>query len=287
MGSLEPVRFDREQGRWAPAEAGRDLDAATLTCLSYNVWFSGIAFEERAEALLRILRSSRADVIGLQEVTPAFLDMLLAQRWVQERYALSDSTGALVSPYGTLLLSRVQPLRCQLYQLPTTMARTLLVAELPLNGTITAVATVHLESTRPLAQVRARQLATIFPLLERYDHAVLMGDFNFCASWPEENGRLDPRYQDLWTAVRGDEPGFTEDTAVNTMRLLHTGKEKQVRYDRMLWRSPNSGWGPARVELLGDEPADPEEPEIFPSDHFGLLGILGWNGEEGDDDAED
>jgi tyrosyl-DNA phosphodiesterase 2 len=54
------------------------------------------------------------------------------------------------------------------------------------------------------------------------------------------------------------------------MRLLHTGKPKQVRFDRML-RSRQPGWQAEAIELIGTEPISSSTPEIFPSDHFGLV----------------
>jgi tyrosyl-DNA phosphodiesterase 2 len=100
-----------------------------------------------------------------------------------------------------------------------------------------------------------------------------MGDFNFCASWSEENDRIDPAYQDVWNLLRGDEPGYTENTSINRMRYLVKGKHKHVRFDRILLKSsaPDSGWVASSIELLGTEPVSPEHQDVFPSDHFGLL----------------
>jgi tyrosyl-DNA phosphodiesterase 2 len=43
----------------------------------------------------------------------------------------------------------------------------------------------------------------------------------------------------------------------------------QVRFDRVLLKP--SEWTPTSIELLGTEPISPEHPDVFPSDHFGLL----------------
>ena len=71
--------------------------------------------------------------------------------------------------------------------------------------------------------------------------------------------------------------GYTEDTEINRMRLLHKNKEKQVRFDRILLRSGSPGWRPESVRLIGTRPIDPDLPEVFPSDHFGLAGSLVWS----------
>ena len=106
---------------------------------------------------------------------------------------------------------------------------------------------------------------------------MLMGDFNFCARRStEENAHIDPDYRDMWTALRGDDPGYTEDTDINLMRLEKTQKHKQVRFDRMLVRSSTPGWRPASIELLGTKSISSKLPNVFPSDHFGLRGTLKW-----------
>ena len=53
----------------------------------------------------------------------------------------------------------------------------------------------------------------------------------------------------------------------NGMRLAATGKEKRVRFDRVLWRDEQRTWQATEIELVGTEPI---APELFISDHFGL-----------------
>ena len=124
--------------------------------------------------------------------------------------------------------------------------------------------------------MRGAQLAQIFPILDEATHALLMGDFNFCASWPEENARLPTSYTDLWPALNPHDPGYTEDTAINRMRLARAGKAKQVRFDRVLLRSQPPGWTPTAICLLGTTALGDAEPAVFPSDHFGLAAALQW-----------
>jgi endonuclease/exonuclease/phosphatase family metal-dependent hydrolase len=258
----------------------------SLTLVTYNVWFGEYFRAERRRALVAILRECDADIIALQEVTPSLLRVLQAQAWLRERYRFADVS---VDPYGVLMLTRVPVRRFAVHALPTRMGRSLLVAELDRDDGL-AVATVHLESLH-YADTRQRQLARIFPVLAAYPHAVLMGDFNLCSSWPE-NRHLDPRYTDIWPHLRPHEPGWTEDTDLNTMRLLVNNKRTQVRFDRIILRSTGDRWRPRAIDRLGTEPIEvaPDRAygdrargdrapghrtvAVFPSDHFGLCATI-------------
>jgi tyrosyl-DNA phosphodiesterase 2 len=60
------------------------------------------------------------------------------------------------------------------------------------------------------------------------------------------------------------------------MRLLIIRKRKQVRFDRVLLRSQHPGWRAETIRLIGAEPISSTMPNVFPSDHFGLLGTFVW-----------
>jgi tyrosyl-DNA phosphodiesterase 2 len=275
---FHPGKFDPQTGSWcAYPENGTVANLAELTLVTFNVWFDDYYALERCEALLELVRQCDADIICLQEVKTRYLNFILQQPWVQQDYWVSDFTGRTIQPYGVLLLSRLPITQLRLQRLPSMMARKLLVASLKLNGQTVDIATVHLESMKAFAPSRKRQLSLIFPALAKAQHTMLMGDFNFCARQStEENARIDPDYQDMWAALEGDAPGYTEDTDINLMRLEKTQKHKQVRFDRMLVRSSTPGWRPVSIELLGTEPISPKLPNVFPSDHFGLRGTLKW-----------
>ena len=94
---------------------------------------------------------------------------------------------------------------------------------------------------------------------------MLLGDFNMRDT---ENNRIAPPYWDIWPTLRPHEPGFTEDTSINLMRLDARNKKRQVRFDRVLLKGTR--WRAASIELLGTQPISPELPRVFPSDHFGI-----------------
>jgi endonuclease/exonuclease/phosphatase family metal-dependent hydrolase len=274
---IHPFVFDPVRGAWVedgepPASAE---PPSALTVVTWNTWFASYAFEARFRALLGVARTQRPDVICLQEITSASLKMLLTEPWIREGYRISDAAGDTFDSYGVVILSRLPVRSLVLHELPSHMGRRLLIAELAAGPRRLVVGTVHLESLKHNPDLRAEQLAIIFPLLRAAGpDAVLVGDFNFCSSWPEENANLDPEFTDLWPALRGREPGYTEDTRVNVMLSNVKPKAKTVRFDRVLLRSAGGAWRARSIALLGTEPISDEAPDTFPSDHFGLVAVI-------------
>ncbi len=272
---LSAGAFDAALGKWilnhASPEDTHKRDRLTLA--TFNIWFGAYYTRERYQAIANLLAVHQPDFIALQEVTPPALEMFLGQAWIREGYFTTDMDGSTLSEYGVLILSRLPLNRITLMPLPSFMGRCLLLVETEINGVPLEVGTVHLESKRISARMRGLQLKKIFHFLKGMPNVILMGDFNFCASWYKENNRIDPAYHDVWEVLRDDEPGYTEDTAINRMRDLIKGKHKQVRFDRILFKgfARDSGWAATSIDLLGTQPIASELPDVFPSDHFGLL----------------
>lgn len=153
--------------------------------------------------------------------------------------------------------------------LPGDQRRTLLVSVLRDGSRRLAVATTHMESYLDDGPVRAKQLDAIFPLLERYDDAIFLGDLNFGDGEPEEK-RLRSEYVDLWLKLRPGQPGFTWNMEKSPMALKGSFKgEASRRIDRILVRS--EVWVPEKVSIVGDDPIT-SDGQVFPSDHYGLAG---------------
>jgi len=271
-----PAVFDKDDNKWCHSDSfDTNVRADTLTFVTFNIWFGEYYFEQRFHALMDILKDTDADIIGLQEVTHESLELILEEEWVKDNYFISDITGTTFLSYGVIFLSRIPVKQLELYPLKSLMGRYVLIAEFNINGQKLLVGTTHLESLRHSAKIRRVQLEKIFAWLDNSDNSVLMGDFNFCSSW-EENSNIDNRYSDIWKVLRVNEPGYTEDTDINLMRKQLKRPEKKVRFDRIISRSSTPGWKPNRINRLGMKPISPEYPNVFPSDHFGLLGIFEW-----------
>lgn len=245
------------------------VERDSITIATFNIWFGRLRRKSRHQAILDELRQCDADIIAMQEVTRESLEQILEQDWIRRHYWSSDIWCSTFKRYGVLLLSRLPVVDMYLANIPSLNARKLLMADLRINAATVRIGTVHLESGRSANEFRRAQLETIIPILKHADHSVLVGDFNLCSSWPDENDIIEKHFVDAWPSVRPNDPGFTEDTTINRMRLIQKGKHKHVRFDRVLLSS--EVWTPSEIKLLGTKPLADDEPEIFPSDHFGLV----------------
>jgi endonuclease/exonuclease/phosphatase family metal-dependent hydrolase len=252
-------------GSWGAARGAHEAARGELQLITWNVWFGSHMYEERRDALFAELARRDADVVALQEVTHELYDELLLEPWLRADYHVSPRP---LYGYDVAILSRRPVRRMVEIALPTAMGRRLLVAELA-SGL--AVATVHLESTAEESAARAAQLRIIQPALAAsYPDAILVGDMNFTPSAPVETAALDPSFVDAWAALHPDQPGYTVDTDLNTMRFDVQSKPSHKRIDRMFVRSAR--WQARSIELIGTRPID--EIGTFTSDHFGLAAVF-------------
>ncbi|WP_223645274.1 poly(A) polymerase [Corallococcus sp. EGB] len=292
---LPAWKYDGRSGAWAQASSapGPSLPAAaTLTVVTFNVLFDLydaelLATERRTPAALALLRETDADVIALQEVTPAFLRALLAEPWVRERYWLTDGPSAqTVTPYGQVLLSRV-PL-ASVWQRAFSRDKRFITAELRLSGGTAWVATPHLTSNRDASGASARAVQ-VDALLEwartlgstnelDAPDLVVAGDFNFGDGAPEAESFARAGFVDVWSSLRPSEAGETFNPQLNALAALTTVSGRLARLDRVLVASPTGRFAPESVGLFAEAPLAgspaPSGKPLFVSDHFGLRCVL-------------
>jgi endonuclease/exonuclease/phosphatase family metal-dependent hydrolase len=259
------VAFDAAAGQWRHAADSSTTDLDELTVTTFNIWNDPYFAAERCLAIVDLISKHAPDVMVFQELTADALEIVLADPWVREQCFCAAVTDHEVRNYGMLLLSRV-PLRDVSYTpLPSRMSRGFLRAEVTNGGAPTVVCCLHLDSGKVSARLRGRQLRRVFSALRSAGDAIVMGDFNMRDT---ENDQIVAPFVDVWPALRPDEPGFTEDTSINLMRLDSRNKHRQVRFDRVLLKGPT--WAGASIDLLGTEPLSDTLPRVFPSDHFGV-----------------
>jgi endonuclease/exonuclease/phosphatase family metal-dependent hydrolase len=270
----------RDYNYWLTAST----NTRTLKVVTYNVWFDNFNAKFRWQGLADIVHAQDPDIICFQEVTRAFLEVLVAQSWVRDKYVSSDYAGNTFQSYGVVIISKYPCRKFELHPFPSTMARALLIGVFYINGEEVAVATSHLESLAN-GHFRRSQLIITAELLAQYPTALFMGDFNFDATTsyndPKqtylENNNLKyfmPEYTDTWQHLHPDLKGYTFDTDTNAM-ISNYGKEI-ARYDRIMVKSKK--WTPQSIEIIGhQELTRIDNRPILPSDHYGLVATFQYN----------
>ncbi len=250
----------------------QDTPHATLKVLTYNVLADDGRANERVPALFAILKDSDADIILMQEAAPWFVKLLYEQEWLKNYNVakIEDENGG-----GTeyVILSKAKVLSAEYRRLPGRMRRGVAVAKLSLNGRTLSIATAHLESFLEAGPIRAKQLDDIFSLIKDADDAIFAGDFNFGDGEEPDTSHLDKKFTDVWSALMPKNPGYTWN--IETSAMAKKGSfpnEPSRRLDRILLRS--DAWKPEKIAIIGDKPIVDGQPDLFPSDHFGLSATL-------------
>jgi endonuclease/exonuclease/phosphatase family metal-dependent hydrolase len=164
--------------------------------VTYNVLFdkydaAKICTAERIPQIFSLLSECHADVICLQEVTGAWLRLLLKQQFVRKSFWASDGPECLtLQEYGQVILSRL-PFRASVMQF--SRMKMCVVAELQFGAHSLGVAAVHLSSNYfdggadgtsgvtagPFQEKREKQLGVVVERLQRSELCVIAGDFNY------------------------------------------------------------------------------------------------------------
>ncbi|MDI1461524.1 RNA repair domain-containing protein [Catellatospora sp. KI3] len=226
----------------------------------------------RRPLLLAALRAADADVIALQEVEPALLDLLLAQPWVRERYTVCADVRE-VEQCGLVLLSRLPVREVGWHRLGPYKALTAVAVD-GATGPLVVAAT-HLTSDHAEGGPQRRQ-AELTRLAEGLGGVpgdlVLVGDFNDGSDGLAGTLGLG----DAWTLVHGPEDRTpTFDPVANPLAAVSSLSGRASRLDRIMLRGTAR---PAAALLLGDRPqphpAGAADRVLFPSDHYGVLAEL-------------
>ena len=264
---------------WQPdTQKAAAVNLETLAIASFNVLCDlyekdKIATEKRLPAIIEELRQCNADIITIQEATPALVELLLLQNWVRNYYISESSTAETVRPLGNLLLSR---LPFTLVEHQFSGHKRVLVGSCEINGQLLHIAVVHLTSdyAQNALEKRQHQLATIVGYLQKLPgNSLIAGDFNTRGNEQEEIWK-GAGCIDIWQQLHPDAAGYTFDPQRNSLAALMSLKGIPVRLDRILLRSPNHDWQAQSIDLFACEPITGTEGKIYPSDHFGLRAVL-------------
>ncbi|MDO8505798.1 MAG: endonuclease/exonuclease/phosphatase family protein [bacterium] len=147
-----------------------------LKILSWNIWYDGY-FDQISE----FLKSSNADIIGLQEVVPndpsrdtiVYLKKLGYEHVLAPVLELKDGrimSNAVFSKHGIV--------RSETYTLSKTESRKAIRADIKIGNTELHVFTTHLLHThQQLSNIQLSQAETLLSVLPK-SQTIVMGDFN-------------------------------------------------------------------------------------------------------------
>jgi poly(A) polymerase len=251
----------------------------TLTIASYNILsdlheVDKIQTDKRLPAILNELYQTKADIIALQEVTPTSIAFILATDWVKDYYITEAANANNVKPYGNLIMSR---LPFELVEHQFSGHKRALVGKWQINDRSFHLANVHLTSDRGenALEKRSRQLATVLGYLQQQSgDCFIVGDFNTRANEQDELVEY-ANFSDSWKELHPTDAGYTFDPQRNPLAMLMSLEGKPARFDRiLLHRDLASTTQIAAVNLFGCEPVSDTHGKIFPSDHFGIRGVL-------------
>lgn len=156
--------------------------ASEIVVLSQNVWFDDVSGSAgRYERLLTELARRDADVVALQEVTPACFAILTAQA-VQHGWHISGTVGA---DYANITVSRLPIRETRSLRLPSRMQRQALITTVIKDEQPLRIINIHLDSMLDDTQRRILQLHTILAD-QADDQFLIVGDCNFGDGEPEE-----------------------------------------------------------------------------------------------------
>jgi endonuclease/exonuclease/phosphatase family metal-dependent hydrolase len=290
----EPTSMDRRDDE-------RCCRVATLNILAdcFPLFIEmAIRSRERYEGLCQCLTVLDGTVVALNEVTPTALKQLERCSFIRENYFITDTStnervarrgsssttaNKLVSPHGSLLLSK-RPL-LELFAIGVTGSRReALVAKIRLSDRSDRCAyfcaqhtTAH--QTQKNAQLRAQQVRDIVDALTPLGLPfVLMGDLNLHYPF-EDRVIVDNRLVDAWAQTHfssrhpfdDHRPGYTFDAIDNTfINCYIPGERRQMRLDRILFSRGFPALAVAPCALWANQRLD-NGSHLFVSDHFGLF----------------
>ena len=197
----------------------------------------------------------------------------MQEPWVSNGYHATMHDGEAAAVRGLFILSRFPITRTYANLLPGGQGRAILAVALEVDGREMRVATVHMESPLDQGPVRAEQLDMVFELIGGAEEAILLGDLNFGDGEQPETEHLQEDFIDVWRALRPAEPGYTWDMTKSEMAKRGSfPNETSRRIDRILVKSKL--WKPKSIHIIGHAAVAADQPAVFASDHFGLVGTL-------------
>ena len=242
------------------------LHVATLNILNLaDRW------PERLPLILADMATLQPDLLGLQEVVYVMQqDRLIGAAGEGHYAALRGWAGR--PEYGNSLLVREPLVGRDVERLDLGLQRSAHRAVITLSGGATVlVAVTHLHHAVPASAERDRQAATLLDWLAGAPDAVgviVMGDFNADPREPTYARMVDAGFRSAFADANGAEPPVTWPSGLQAPAMDTDGEPDCLDY---IWVRGAVRVGDAR--LVFDRP-HPDDPTLYPSDHFGVAAHL-------------
>jgi endonuclease/exonuclease/phosphatase family metal-dependent hydrolase len=226
---------------------------------------------ERLPLILADMAALQPDLLGLQEVVYVMQqDRLIGAAGEGHYSAIRGWAGR--PEYGNSLLVREPLVGRDVERLDLGLQRSALRALITLPGGATVlVAVTHLHHAVPAGADRDRQAATLLDWLADAPDTVgviIMGDFNADPNEPTYARMVDAGFRSAFTEANGAEPPVTWPSGLQAPAMDTDGEPDCLDY---IWVRGAVRVGDAR--LVFDRP-HPDDPTLYPSDHFGVAADL-------------
>jgi endonuclease/exonuclease/phosphatase family metal-dependent hydrolase len=242
------------------------LHVATLNILNLaDRW------PERLPLILADMSALQPDVLGIQEcVYPMQQDRLIGAAGEARYIAVRGWAGR--PEYGNSLLLRESLAATDDGRVDLGLNRAAHRARVRLSdGPTIAITVTHLHHKEPdegLRDEQTRQLLEWIEAAPPADAQIVMGDFNADPAEPTYARMGAAGFRSSYAEVNGAEPAVTWPSGLQAPAMDTDGHPRCLDY---IWIR-----GAVTVEsarLAFDRP-DPEDPTLFPSDHFGISAHL-------------
>ncbi|KAJ3391958.1 hypothetical protein HDU84_005106 [Entophlyctis sp. JEL0112] len=295
-GNINGGLFDIAFNQWVPYDChstprllknDHKTSPVTLSLTTWNVWFEPLFAKERYAALVEEALAKNSSVMCFQEVTMAFLDVLLANPTIREKFWVSQLSIPPRSFYTCIIAANIENFAVISHsctEVYSKMGRCLWMAELQPVGfpsRVVRVMTAHFESLSSGFVTRESQRQVAKTVLLKNLNSAINYDLILCGDFNTTDEREDSQISSL---------GFMDVFDVLNMKTVSEGHTFGItwksefpprRFDRIvLLSSPNQtvkGLVPRDYEEIGRSPIGEltcSDGRVYPSDHLGVFVML-------------
>jgi endonuclease/exonuclease/phosphatase family metal-dependent hydrolase len=241
------------------------LHVATLNILNLaDRW------PERLPLILADMAALQPDLLGLQEVVYVMQQDRLIGAAGEGRYAALRGWAGRPE-YGNSLLVREPLLGRDVERLDLGLQRAAHRALITLSGATVLVVVTHLHHAVAASAEREQQTSALLDWVAGApdaDATIVMGDFNADPKEPAYARMVEAGFLSAFAEANGAEPNVTWPSGLQAPAMDTDGEPDCLDY---IWVR-----GAARVSdarLVFDRP-HPDDPTLYPSDHFGVAARL-------------